>query len=131
MRLHSLFLFLVVPLVLGPYFSHGAETVAVDKTFNGREIKVMSGRIIQVQLEEAGAAGYVWEIQDLDATYFEVVSVRTEPPDKPGLVGGPVKKVWLIRVKEKGYADLQFFHYRPWEGKDKAANTFRLKVRIL
>jgi inhibitor of cysteine peptidase len=84
-----------------------------------------------VELEQAGAAGYVWEIQDPDATHFEVVSMRTEPADKPGLVGGPVKKVWLIRVKEKGKADLQFFHYRPWEGKEKAVNTFWLKVRIL
>jgi predicted secreted protein len=106
--------------------------MVVDKTFNGREIKAKSGAMIRVELEQAGAAGYTWEIQGPDTKYFDVVSVKMpEPPEKPDLVGAPVKKTWLIRVKEKGKSELKFIHFRPWEGKEKAADTFVLKVRII
>lgn len=130
--LYAMFLLLIVSLVPGLAISYGAETVIVDKAFNGREIKVRAGSMIQVELDELGSAGYTWEIQDPDSTYFEVVSVKTpEPPQKTDLIGGPVKKTWLIRAKGTGKSELRFIHFRPWEGKEKAADTFWLKVRIL
>jgi predicted secreted protein len=88
--------------------------------------------MIQLELEQAGAAGYTWEIHNLDTRHFEVVSLKTpEPPEKSDLIGAPVKKTWLIRTKEKGKSELKFIHYRPWEGKEKAADSFVLKVRII
>jgi predicted secreted protein len=111
---------------------HGEEIMVVDKAFNGREVKVRAGTMIKVELEQAGAAGYTWEIQDPNTKHFEVMSVKTpEPPEKPDLVGAPIKKTWLIKVKEKGKSELRFFHFRPWEGKEKAADSFALKVRII
>ena len=125
-------LFLMLTLVYGLSLAYGEETMVVDKTFNGREIKVRSGNMIRLELEQAGAAGYTWEIQELDKKHFEVVSLKTpEPPEKSDLVGAPVKKTWLIRTKEKGKSELRFIHYRPWEGKEKAADSFVLKVRII
>ena len=112
--------------------ARGEVTVKVDKAFNGREIKVRSGDMIRVELDQLGSAGYTWEIQGLDDRYFEVLSMKMpEPPEKPGLVGAPVKKTWLIRTREKGKSELRFIHFRPWEGKEKAADTFVLKVCIL
>jgi predicted secreted protein len=125
-------LFLMLTLVYGLSLAYGEETMVVDKTFNGREIKVRSGNMIRLELEQAGAAGYTWEIHNLDKKHFEVVSLKTpEPPEKSDLVGAPVKKTWLIRTKEKGKSELRFIHYRPWEGKEKAEDSFVLKVRII
>jgi predicted secreted protein len=60
------------------------------------------------------------------------MSVKTpEPPEKSDLVGGPVKKTWLIKAREKGKTELRFLHFRPWEGKEKAVDSFILKVRIV
>jgi predicted secreted protein len=128
----AMFFFLVLPLVFGLSSACGSETVTVDKAFNGREIKVRAGSTIRVELEQAGAAGYVWEIRDLDREHFEVESVATPGrPDAGDLVGGPVLKTWSIRVKTKGISELRFIHYRPWEGQEKAADSFVLRVRIL
>jgi predicted secreted protein len=122
----------VFVLFCGISLGRGEETMVVDKTFNGREVKVRSGNMIRVELEQAGAAGYTWEIQDPNTKHFEVMSVKTpEPPEKSDLVGAPVKKTWLIRAKEKGKSELRFIHFRPWEGKEKAADSFALKVRII
>jgi predicted secreted protein len=130
--LRALILSLALPLILGVTHSYGSETVIVNKAFNGREIKVRAGGTIQVELEQAGAAGYTWEIQGLDAKHFEVLSVKTQGPSDTGdFVGAPILKTWLIRTKTKGKSELKFIHYRPWEGKEHAVETFILKVRIL
>jgi predicted secreted protein len=122
----------ILSFICGLSLAHGEETIAVDKTFNGREIKVRVGSMIRVELEQAGAAGYTWEIHNLDSKHFEVASVKTpEPTEKSDLVGAPVKKTWLIRAIEKGKSELRFIHFRPWEGKEKAADLFVLKVRII
>lgn len=109
----------------------GQETVIVNKSFNGREIKVRSGGLIRVDLEELGAAGYSWTIQDLDREYFEIVSVGTgEAPSSSEETGKPVVRSWMIRAMKKGRAELKFLHYRPWEGREKAIDSFVLKVII-
>ncbi len=82
-----------------------------------------------MELDQLGSAGYTWEIQGLDDKHFEVVrSTKTpEPPQKTDLVGGPVKKVWLIRTREKGK--------RSWDlsisghGRGKRKQRIRLCLR--
>ncbi|MGV8074508.1 MAG: protease inhibitor I42 family protein [Syntrophobacteraceae bacterium] len=103
----------------------------VNKAFNGKEIELRAGEIIRIELEELGTAGYVWEIMNLDSDHFEVLKVATKDRSRPGIVGAPVLKVWLIRAKEPGKCELKFLCYRPWECEANAADTFLLKVRIL
>jgi predicted secreted protein len=125
-------LILTFSFVCGLSVAYGEETVVVDKSFNGREIKIRSGSMIRVELDQAGATGYAWEIHDPDKKHFEDISVKTpEPPEKSDLVGAPVKKTWLIKAMEKGKAELRFLYFRSWEGKEKAVDSFLLKVRIV
>lgn len=112
--------------------SYCAETVIVNKQFNGREIKVRSGGLIRVDLEQLGTAGYSWAIKDLDTEHFEVLSDETQDiPPKGEMTGAPVVRTWVISTKHKGKAELRFLHYRPWEGEKNASDSFVLKVRIL
>jgi len=128
----SLVLSLFMSLILGVSYTFGLETVIVDKSFNGREIKVRAGSSIRVDLEELGSAGYTWAIKNLDSEHFEVLSVKTKDFPSPGdITGAPVVRKWLISTKKKGKAELKFLHYRPWEGEKNASDTFVLKVRIL
>jgi len=109
-----------------------AETVIVNKSFHKREIKVRVGGSIQVELEQLGAAGYTWEIQNLDKEHFEVLKEQTKDPAPPGdITGAPVLKTWLIKAKKAGRAELKLLHYRPWEGEKSASDEFLLKVRII
>jgi predicted secreted protein len=118
-------------LIVGVSFSRGAGMVTVDKAFNGKEIDLNAGDVFRVELEQLGAAGYVWEIDDLDRDHFEILSVSTpDPRDEGDIVGGPLLKTWLIKTKKVGTAELKFLYYRVWEGKQNALDTFVLKVRI-
>jgi predicted secreted protein len=106
--------------------------VIVNKAFNGREIKVRAGAMIQVELQQLGAAGYAWEIQGLDAEHFKVQSVKTEDrKDSGDIVGAPILKTWRIGAIKAGKSKLRFLHYRPWEGEESAVDTFVLNVRII
>lgn len=128
----SAFLYLVLLLMVGSSFSYAAEKMVVNEAFNGREIKVQTGNMIQVALPETGASGSAWEIQDLDKEHFEVTSVKTaEPPAVGETVARPVLKIWLIRAKAKGKSELRFIHFGLPEGETNAADTFVLRVRIL
>lgn len=130
--LKMLVLSLALPFIFGVSHSSGTETVNVNKAFNGREIKVRAGGLIRLDLEELGAAGYTWTIQDLDREHFEILSVQTgDAPPPSDVTGAPVIKTWLIRATKKGKSELKFIHYRPWEGEKNAVDSFVLKVRIL
>jgi len=124
------FLFVALSFSTSPSF--GTETVIVNKTFHGREIKIRVGGLIRIDLEELGSAGYVWEIQDLDKDHFDVVDVRTEgPPPSGDVTGKPIVKTWLIRAKKAGKAELKLLYHRPWESEKEAIERFFIRVRIL
>lgn len=130
--LGAMFLSLLMPFFFCISCLHAAETVVVNKAFNGREIKVKAGGSIRVELEELGAAGYAWAIKDLDSEHFEVMKVETKGIPAPSdITGAPVVRTWLISAKKGGKAELKLLHYRPWEGEKNASDTFVLKVRIL
>jgi len=132
LSLKALVLSLALPLVFGISHSSAAETLIVNKAFNGRESKVRADGLIRVDLEELGAAGYAWAIKGLDKEYFEMVSVQTEgAPPRDDVTGAPVVKTWLFRATKKGATELKFLYYRPWEGEKNAVDSFILKVRIL
>lgn len=130
--LGAMFLFLFTPFIFCISHAQSAETVVVNKAFNGREIKVRAGGFIRVELEELGAAGYTWTIKDLDSEHFEELSSGTKDvPSRDDITGAPIVRTWLIATKKEGKTQLKFLHYRPWEGEKSASDTFVLKVRIL
>jgi predicted secreted protein len=131
MNAQTLFLIVALCLACGTSCAFGSEPLSVNKDFHGKSIEVNVGNTIRVELEQLGAAGYEWEIQELDADHFELLSVETvDRPDAGELVGAPVLKRWLIRAKEAGDSELRLLHYRVWEGRDNALDTFVVKVLI-
>jgi predicted secreted protein len=97
---------------------------------NGREITVPLGTVIQVELAAAGGAGYLWELTDLDPAHLQLLKTETVSADKPGITGAPNMSRWQLRTKQRGQAELKFYYFRPWEGKDKALNRFYVKIHI-
>jgi len=83
-----------------------------------------------MELEEKGATGYLWELDELDNKYFEVIKIETRSIAKEGITGAPVTKVWQLKTKQPGKTTLKMFYYRPWEGKQKAVDAFNIKVEI-
>lgn len=117
-------------LAVSSSLSEGEE-VKLSKGDNGKEIAIKVGDILQIELERFGGTGYEWYLDKSYKTYFELMKEDAGAGESGGLVGTPVVRTWKLRAIEEGETDIRLFLYREWEGKDKAVETFKVKVKIL
>ena len=113
-------------------FSQTAATMIITKQDREKEIIIKTGTIFQIQLEEKGGTGYLWEFDTLNNEYFQLLNVETKSiVRKEGYTGNPVIKIWHLKAIKKGPAELTMYYYRPWENKNKAVDRFHLKFKIM
>jgi inhibitor of cysteine peptidase len=112
-------------------FPKVGNEVKLSKGDNGKEITIDIGDILQIDLKRSGGTGYEWYLDRSYKKYFELIKEDTETGQNRGLVGTPVVRMWKLRAIEAGETDVRFFLYREWEGRDKAVETFKIRVRIL
>jgi predicted secreted protein len=103
----------------------------VKKHDNGKEIHIKSGDIIQIELEGSGSTGYEWYLDETYKDYFHLIKEDKEEILREGFVGTPVIRRWQLKAVNQGETELKFLLYRDWEGKDKAASLFKIRVKIL
>jgi predicted secreted protein len=131
-RLKNLILFVTVMsvIVVPTHLTQAGSQMTITKKDNGKEMTVKKGDTIQIELEALGGAGFMWEFEDFDEGHLEIVKEETRDVSKEGFTGAAVTKVWQLRVKKAGEAAITMYYYRPWEGKDKAADKFAITLRI-
>jgi predicted secreted protein len=133
-ELPRIFLFIVFVLLLfDPFASaQGSEpqTAVITQKDNGKEIAVPEGAIFEVRLEQSGGTGYLWQIVEPDETHLKVLESAEIPLRQGRIVGGPLLKTWKIKAVKVGQTDLKILLYRPWEGTEKAADSFHVKIQI-
>jgi len=106
------------------------KMTTITKEDSGKEISVSIGDIIQVELSGLGSAGYGWYLEQIDRTLLELLSEETQKATGESRIGAPVKGLWRFKAIKEGQTDIRMFHYRIWEGKEKATDHFHVKVRI-
>ena len=127
-------LFLFNTLFLLPLFSFSqtAAAIIITKQDQKKEIIIQAGTIFQIQLEEKGGTGYTWEFDKLNNEYFELLNVETKSSArKEGYTGNPIIKIWHLKARQKGTAEITIYYYRPWEDKNKAVDRFHIKFKIM
>jgi len=123
------FLTLLLLIVINITEGETMNKVLITKDDNNKEITIKSGEIIWIELEVFGAAGYTWHIDKLDKEYLLVISKGTKD-NSIGKVGAPVVKYWQIKAINKGVTRLRMLYFRPWEGAEKSAEKFEVKLNI-
>ena len=113
-------------------FSQTAATMIITKQDREKEIIIQAGTIFQIQLEEKGGTGYTWDFDKLNNEYFELLNVETKSiVRKEGYTGNQIIKIWHLKARQKGTAELTMYYYRPWEDKNKAVDRFHIKFKIM
>lgn len=110
-----------------------SATVRVDErdtTTVGVDIK--PGECLRVELFAAGGTGYDWVIDNTTLQLLEVKYHTTGSVHSEGLVGGPVRTVFILQAKEgvRGKETVVFSLRRPWESDDMAAKHVYCDVHI-
>ena len=100
-------------------------------TDDGREIEVKQEDLLRLELEGAGATGYLWQIRDLDRSRLNLVNQSTRVLLSDGRMGGPVLSVFTFKAVSKGSVVLTIDYFRPWEGRAKSGKTFSVKINIV
>ncbi len=95
----------------------------------GKLYFVKKGNPFRIELESNPTTGYNWYIADMDESYFKVRSSGYQA-QKTGLVGSGGVSYWEILPLKQGIKAIRLLYYRPWEGKDKAVDEYRLIVVI-
>ena len=105
------------------------KTIIIREHDNGKEIKVKCGGVVQIELEEMGSAGYLWNVDKLNTNYLELLSDETVAVTE-SKIGAPLLRKWRFKAYKKGYTEIKIDHYRKWEGIEKAAQQFLIKLSI-
>jgi predicted secreted protein len=108
----------------------GANMTIIGQEDNGRKITVESGAVIEIHLKETGGTGYAWEMQDLDGKHFALQKMETKATGDERLSGSPVMRIWRLKALGTGDSRLRLYYFRPWEGKEKAAERLIVDVHI-
>lgn len=100
-------------------------------TDDGKEIEVRQEDVLRVELEGAGATGYLWQIRDLDRSRLDLVNQSTRVLLSDGRMGGPILSIFTLKAVSKGSVVLTIDYFRPWEGREKSEKTFSVKINIV
>jgi predicted secreted protein len=132
MKKASALLILLVSLFLIPVIAQtNAAMKLIEQQDNEKEITVTAGTTLQIELEEIGGTGYLWEFDSIDQEYCEVLKGETKRIDPNKLTGAPIIKRWQVRTKKPGETEIKMRYYRVWEGKDSSIKKFSVKINIL
>ena len=123
-------------ILMIPFWGHrgglameNEPAVILQKQDSGKEVRIKAGQAFQVHLEGMGGTGYWWYVQPPDSRHMELLSEKTKA-QSGGRVGGPVLGVWTFRAKEPGTTEIKMDYYRNWEGVERAAERFRVKITV-
>lgn len=106
------------------------DKLNLNETYDAKTITLKTGETFSVSLKGVPTAGYLWKIAEIDETMLKKLDEGKETLTKPGLAGGASLFTWRFQTLGKGKCRLVLKHFRPWEGPEKASNTFSLKVEI-
>lgn len=100
-----------------------------QRTINGTRIDLTPGSVVQIEFEfSAGSNDYEWRLECLDER-LELVAETTAVSADAGSPNSR-KKIWLLKTMTEGAVQLSFHYFRLWEGKNRQAGSFIIRMNI-
>ena len=117
--------------ILAGSTAFGSTAITVTPADSGKTITVRRGEIVRVELPSHGGTGFLWQADPFDRAHLELLTTESgnEHPNK--MSGETVISLWDFKAIQAGETTLTMRLYRPWEGKEKAAETFSVIIKIL
>ncbi|MBI2906450.1 MAG: protease inhibitor I42 family protein [Chloroflexi bacterium] len=110
-----------------------ATGLAVDDSYDGKEVRMATGGSLQIALNSNPTTGFKWELTGIsDPTVLEKVSdvyeaSQSKPKEgAPPRVGAGGREFWSFKALKRGAAIISMEYSRPWQGGEKGARKFSL-----
>jgi inhibitor of cysteine peptidase len=102
--------------------------VAIDRSYDGREVELGIGDVAELSLAENPTTGYRWSFTTQPAPACKIVSDTFEPGrDAPG-AGGTHR--WQFKAVSSGTGSIALQYRRAWEKDLSSGQTFKLTIRV-
>ena len=97
-----------------------------------QDVNGLIGNKIVVTLCSNPTTGFQWaeKAQIGNPQVLEQRSYNYIAPTNTGMVGAPGDSVWTFEAMQPGISVINLEYSRPWEGGEKAVQTFKLNVTI-
>ncbi len=97
-----------------------------------RDVNTVTGNKIVVTLCSNPTTGFQWaeKAQIGNPQVLEQKSYNFIAPTNTGMVGAPGNCVWTFEAMQPGISVINLEYSRPWEGGEKAVQTFKLNVTV-
>ncbi len=89
-------------------------------------IAVAPGETFDVSLEAAAAAGYVWQMAEVEPGIVDLLGSDFELSST--LAGAPAKQVFHLRAVSPGQVTLRFGYGRAWEPAPASERSVQVRV---
>jgi len=107
------------------------DMIVLKESDSGRSISLKKGEKFKFNLKGVPTAGYQWKVEEQDKAKLKLVNSESRSLAKPGMVGGSSLFTWEFETLAQGECSLVLKHYRPWEGPEKASDSFSLYLKIV
>jgi inhibitor of cysteine peptidase len=95
----------------------------------GKIYFVKKAQPFRIELPANPTAGYNWYVADMDENYFKIRGSGYNAR-KNGRLGSGGTSYWMLTPLKEGFSSIRLLYYRPWEGKDKAVDEYRIRFII-
>jgi inhibitor of cysteine peptidase len=108
------------------------EQIDLDASYNGQGIEAAVGDLLVITLESNPTTGFGWQLSGIDEDLLALIESRYEPGEnaEQGMVGAGGNEVWTFKALTTGVTTISMEYSRPWEGGEKAVQTFEVTVTI-
>ena len=111
--------------------SPAPKQVSVDVSYDGKEVEITVGGSLTITLESNPTTGFQWELTEItDQTVLQQTDHEFKPPETGAPVGAGGEEVWTFKGLKAGESIISMEYSRPWEGGEKAVETFNLTVVV-
>jgi len=120
-------------LVLGfslwsPLYARHPKMIQVDRSYDGREVTIAVGEIVEISLAENPTTGFRWDLEVKPEPACTLVRSTFEPATGPPGKGGTHR--WQFRAVRSGTGEIVLEYRRPWERNTPPGQTFKLSLRV-
>jgi len=110
-----------------------AHQLSLDASYSGKEVEAAVGSLVTVNLDSNPTTGFRWELAAIgDEKVLQLASQEFRQGDvaQPQMVGAGGQEVWTFKAVGEGKTNLVLEYSRPWEGGEKAIETFTATVTV-
>jgi inhibitor of cysteine peptidase len=98
--------------------------IAIDESWNGREVELTLGESVDLQLPENPTTGYRWHLRSPLEPVLQLQHDSFEGPG--GTCGGGGVRHWCFHIAREGAVTLEMEYRRSWE--TRAIRTFTVTI---